>query len=168
VIAINRDRKRFYIIAAVFVLLLLIGTVYAATTGLLAFGGTAGFNTNVRLNIVGESIADPAGSESETVNAAKDTLTFALRLSAPGDTRQIKFKIENAGNYDAVLSSLSTTPPAAGSGITVTWPSLNGVQILTGTTSSEYTITVQWNPSYPNVTQDVTLSASINYQQYAP
>ena len=164
----SKDRRKLYGIAGIFALLLVVGVVYAATTGTLFFNGTAGLNTNVRLNIVDEAITDPKQDESVSVNAAKDTLTFTVHLDNPGDTRYVKFKINNAGNTDAILGTLSTTPPAAASGVTVNWPSLDGVIINTGDTSTEYTVEVHWNPSYPNATQDVSLSASINYQQHAP
>ncbi|MCL2817127.1 MAG: hypothetical protein FWD39_01910 [Clostridiales bacterium] len=161
----SRERKRIYVVAGVFALLLFLGIAYAATTGALEFGGTARI-TNVRLNIVDENIVSPVSGESVSVNPAGDTLTFTVHFSVPGETRYVKFKIENAGNSDAVLGPLVTTPPSEASGITVDWPSLEGVQIVTGATSSEYTIEVHWSESYPGVTSDVSLSASISYQQY--
>jgi hypothetical protein len=94
-------------------------------------------------------------------------LTFSVHLDRPGERRYIRFKVVNFCNRDAVLGTLSTTPPAANSGIIVTWPSLNGATALTGAITPEYTIEVQWDPAYPEANQDVTLSASINYAQFS-
>jgi len=162
----HRSRRRVYTVILVFAVILLIGVVYATTTGVLNFGGTARLNTNMKLIIIDEVIVDEDAGEAVSVNAAGDTLSFTVRLDKPGDTKYIKFKIENVGNGDAVLGTLSHTPPASNSGITVTWPSLNTVQVLHGVTSSEYTIEVHWNSAYPEAMQDVSLSATINYSQY--
>ena len=165
-----RDKRRMFTIIAAFALLLVTGIVYAATTGNLNFTGTAGFNTNVRLNIIDEAVTSPVPGEGVSVNAAKDTLTFTVHLSNPGETRYVKFRVENTGNADVVMGSLSYTLPEATSGITVSWPSLNGVTVATGgimPATGEYIIGVTWNPDYPNVTQDVTLTAGISYAQGA-
>ena len=164
----NRDKRKVYPIVGVLALLLLLGVAYAATTGTLNFIGTAGFNTNVRLNIVDQVITSPVAGESVSVNTAGDTLTFAVHLSTPGETRYVKFKIENVGNSDAILGTLSKTDPAVTTGITVRWPSMDSTVVAASAKTGEYTIAVHWNPSYPSVTQDVTLSAGINYQQHTP
>jgi len=163
----HNRRRGFYIIASVLAIMLLIGAVYAATTGVLNFGGTAKLN-NVKLIIVDETITGELAGESVGVNPAKDTLSFTVRLTE-GQTRYIKFKVENVGNRPAVLGTLmETTPAESGSGVEVTWPSMNGDIIEHETKSGEYTIAVHWNEAYPNVTQDVTLSATISYSQHTP
>ena len=163
----NRDRKRLYAIVGIFAILLLTGIVYAATTGTLYFGGTANFNKNVQLHIVDEAITGQELGEVVQVNPAKDTLTFSLIFDTPGETRNVKFKIENVGNTDAVLGTLSVTDePAGDSGITVDWPELNGEVILIGGTTSEFTIPVQWSSSYPEAKTEVTMSAQISYSEY--
>ena len=163
----ERNKKRFAIIGA-FAVLFLVGVVYAATTGLLNFGGTARFNQNVKLDIINEAITDEGAGESVVVNVGKDTLTFVVHLATPGETRYVTFKIKNVGNSDAILKTLSTTPPATNTGITVTWPELQDVVVLSGETTSTYTIAVYWNPPYPGVTTDVALSATIDYLIHTP
>jgi len=167
----NKTRSRIYWTTGAFALLLLIGIVYAAATGLLHFSGTAMFNPNVKLAITDAAITDQATGESVSITPGGDTLAFTVHLTAPNETRYVTFKVANVGNEDAILGALSTVAPAASSGITVSWPTLDGVIVDTGTTmptSDEYTIAVTWNSAYPQVTQDVTIVASIDYTQYTP
>jgi hypothetical protein len=164
-----RNRKRTYTIIGAFLLLFVVGIVYAATTGTLNLTGIAGFNTNVRLNIIDESITSEGTGENVGVNPAGDTLTFTVHMNSPGETRHVNFKIENVGNADAILGTLTAPSPAPESGITVVWPTLNGVVVDTGATmpeSGEYTAAITWDSNFPEVTQDVNLSASINYSEH--
>jgi hypothetical protein len=159
-----RERRRIYTIVAAFSLLLVGGIIYAAVTGNLAFDGTAGFNPNVRLNMVQEQIVNIKAGESVTVDPSGQTLTFTVRLDEPGENRNVRFRIENVGNTGATLGTLTTTPPT-GNGVNINWPTLNNVAVEPGTTTGEHMITVTWDPAYPQATQDVTLSATINYAQ---
>ena len=164
----RRERRRIHLIIWVFAFLLVGGIAYAALTGTLDFHGTVGFNPNVRLNMVvdAEPIANPKEGESAAVDPTGQTLTFTVRLDEPGETRNVRFRIENAGNVSATLGTLSTTTtPATGSGINVSWPSLNGVSVVAGAITAEHIIAVSWDPAYPQATQEVTVSASINYSQ---
>ena len=162
------NKRNWYVTLSAIALLLLIGVAFAAATGILNFSGAAKLSNNVDLNIIEPAVTDVQSGESATVTADGKTLNFTTILPEPGDTRYVTFKIENVGNVDAVLGSLSSTvTPAPGSGIEVTWPSLNGVTVDKGDTSVKYTIEVHWDENYKSATQNVSFSATINYQQAA-
>ena len=158
-------KRNLYIVITILAIFLVTGVVYAAANGVLTFGGTSRFNSNIDLNIVNALIEDEQAGDTLAVVGNNDTLNFSLLMKSPGDTRYIKFKIQNVGNVDASLENMSVNDPLENSGITVTWPVLNNVVVDAGDTSDEYTIAVHWDSAFATATQDVTFSATINYSQ---
>ena len=163
-------RRGLYTIAAVFALLLVSGSVYAAWTGVLNFNGTAELNQTFRLNIVDAEITDKKDSESIHVSTpAGETLTFSVELDAPNDTRYVKFAIKNVGNLPAVLGELDITDPEEDTGVKVDWPDLNDMIIAPWATTAEQTIAVHWDPDFAgSTTLTAYLSATVNYEQHMP
>lgn len=164
-------RRRIYIIAAVFTVLLGSGVIYAAWMGVLNLTGTAELNQSVRLSITDESVTDRRTGDSIAVSTPDgETMTFSVELDAPNDMRYVTFKIQNVGNLPAVLGPPDTSNPDAATGVAVDWPGdLEDMVIMPGATSDEQTITVHWDPVYAGSTeQTVYLSITINYEQNMP
>jgi len=164
-----KEKKKLYITIAILVILLISALVYAAVTGILTFSGIAVISKNVDLNIVDESIVGKTSGDGQSVSVTNSghTLTFTVNLENPGVTKTINFKIQNIGSVDAKLASLSTTAPSDAA-VDVTWPSLNGVVVTTGETSSEYSIDVTWlTEAGSEPAGSVTFSATINYAEDA-
>ena len=154
-----------YIVLTVLAVLLVTGVVYAAVSGILSFGGTSRFASNVQLMIVSPVVANPEAGDSATVNAAGDTLNFSVLLLTPGESRQVSFHVENVGNTAARLGAISPSDLVTDSGITVNWPQMEGDVIEAGATGDVYTVTVYWDPAYAGTTQEAAFSATINYEQ---
>lgn len=120
----------------------------------------------MQLDIVDEEIVDKAGGESISVTNGGQTLTFNVNLANPGDSKTIKFKIENVGSTDAELGTLSISAPEDPA-VDVTWPSLDEVTVDAGDKTGYYEIVVTWDSNYASAEAgSVTFSATINYAEY--
>ena len=176
----NRVNKSIISAIIVFICILGISIVYAASTGQLTIGGTALFLLpgDVDLIIVDAGFSDlsPARieatfQESVVVPMITDRkmMQITVDLLYPMDKRIIVFKIQNIENIKAGLESLQITdePDITTSGVKITWPELDGVVLLPGETSAEFEIIIEWDLDYydiGNVGEHV-FSASIAYYQ---
>ncbi|MDO4996085.1 MAG: glycine rich domain-containing protein [Bacilli bacterium] len=102
-------RRKYKLIIAVLILFLSIGFAYL--TANLDITGTIAFRENtwdVHLdNIVVEE--DSTDAPIPTINNSKDTVTFTVSLTRPGDYYEFYVDVVNAGTMDATLDSTMKT-----------------------------------------------------------
>ncbi|MCL2002314.1 hypothetical protein FWG76_02825 [Candidatus Saccharibacteria bacterium] len=149
---------------------LLGGIVWAATSGVLTFGGTINRSGEVDLDIINQSCAVgvDAADCSVSVSADKNNLTFEVELEKPGATQDITFCVENVGTLGATLANMSVPSITGGTGVNITMPTnLNGVTLLPGETTctTMSTISVEWDAAETSDTTTVEFTATINYAQ---
>ena len=170
--------KKIITAIIIFVSMLFVSVVYAASIGMLSLGGTANFSSNAPVELwfvdAGfENSYTPGESEDVWVPGILDggdnqTIYINAKLLYPGEIRTIKFKIENVEATSAILGALSTNDPDyATSGLVIHWPDLEDVVIAPGTTSAEYEILIEWDvDKYDVLPATNNFSATINYSQY--
>lgn len=163
----EKNQKRIGVLIGIFLLVFVVSIVYAAAAGILNFNGTATFSKYFDVYFLNEgsgykpSIVNERVGESIGVSG-KTTLNFAVLLTEPTDTRTIKFKIQNNSNVSVTLDNLQKSDPT---GLTITWPSLNGVVIPAKSSTSEYSIIVEWDDTYPLSVGTVNITASVDYDE---
>ena len=174
------DKKKIGIVIGVVLAIFAVTVAWAVLTGTLTFNGTTHLATNVDLRIVdaeilypedpGDEIWEPPVADSLSVSTDGQTLTFTTNLENPGDYRDVEFYVQNFGNVDAKLGTLSITAPAAGSGLNITWPNLNNVVVPetgVGNPAGPYIIKATWI-STASGAKGGTYSASITYAPDSP
>jgi len=174
------------IVALVFVFC--VSIVYAASIGQLSMSGTTTFLLpgDVELKIIptgplndGFHSSTPRRSEgglNELVEVPSitnyQTMLITVDLLYPMDKRIIVFKIQNIGAVTVQLGNLKTTESDINTtGVMVTWPELDGVTLLSGQTSQEFEIIVEWDLDYYNANnhlQSHIFEATIRYLQPPP
>ncbi|MCL1974738.1 MAG: hypothetical protein FWG61_01085 [Firmicutes bacterium] len=100
-----RKIKHLSTILMVFALLLVVGTVYAATSGQFTFNGTVTLNPPVSEDIVKLDIIPIDGTMIVVDDGQKAIIN--VTIDTPGSV-SIPFKVENTGDLPAVITKIST------------------------------------------------------------
>lgn len=107
----KRKNRKLYTLLLLFALTLIAGIVYAATSGVLTFGGTVNFGDTVELAIVDLTDSGPTDANS-TIKVNKidnQTVEFTVSLAAPGDEVSMSFFVENIGTLPATVKDYDLT-----------------------------------------------------------
>lgn len=177
------NKKKIRTTLLILILLLGLSVGYAAISSTLNITGTSLIG-NPTWNIHFENIQVKSGSVTPTtaasINAAGDTVTYAVTLAEPGDYYEFTVDAKNSGSIDGMISSI--TSKMNGSVITtlpeyleysVTYnsggiPSAN--HLLAVNSTEKYKIHVGFKSDItqsqlPTTTQTLTFSYSVNYVQ---
>jgi len=166
--------KGVAIAMSILMTIFMISVVYAASTGILSMKGTATFvpQVNVELHIINEDFGSFTPSRASEVVEVPEILDYQtmyinVRLLYPGDKRTVVFKIKNVGAISTTLGALATNDPdIETTGVKIIWPDLEDVTLLSGETSSEYQIEIEWDVDYYYVLAGShNFSATITYSQ---
>jgi hypothetical protein len=101
----THNRKRYIIPFAILIGILGIGIVYAATTGLLNFSGTAVVNPNAKVIFDDATITGGTGTSDYTISSDGQTLTFTADFNGSANTITVYADVENTGNVPVVLGT---------------------------------------------------------------
>ena len=108
-----RDRKkRNIIIGALCCLLVFMGIGYAILSQTLNISGTANMQGNWSVKITNMKLleANKTGRATEVSSSyTNTTASFEADLYMPGDSIEYEVTVENKGNIDAVLQSITPT-----------------------------------------------------------
>ncbi|MCL2013505.1 MAG: hypothetical protein FWG69_00800 [Oscillospiraceae bacterium] len=148
----TKNKKRGSALVLVFMLVIIMGVVYAAASGTLTFNGTATMGADCELWILPE-IAQPElpnGSEGTmVVNSGGQSATITVDLKEPGDTLTFQFSVQNSGARDAKITAATLNTgisnPDLALAVGGTYTDLANHTIATGQTVTGYTITVGWS-----------------------
>jgi hypothetical protein len=165
--------KNKLLVAAV-VLVGLASVAYAAFTQTLTINGTGNTTGDWDVRITGITRTTADGTNGAT-NVSAPTFnttsaTFAVNLAYPGATATYDIALENQGNVNAVLSSISGLTEANAAVPTYIDYTLTGVAVndtLNASATDTATLKVEWDPtdttSNPAATKTATIT--LNYTQ---
>ena len=166
-----RDRKkRNIIIGALCSLLVFMGIGYAILSQTLNISGIANMrgNWNVKITNMELLSENKTGRAVEVSHSFTDTTaTFTADLYMPGDSIEYRVTVENQGNIDALLKSITPTTTNKSEGIKFSHSEIDNT-ILTAGKTITFTMKVEFledATSVPNV-ENVKYNLELVYVQY--
>ena len=166
-----RDRKkRNIIIGALCSLLVFMGIGYAILSQTLNISGIANMrgNWNVKITNMELLSENKTGRAEEVSHSFTDTTaTFEANLYMPGDSIEYRVTVENQGNIDALLKSITPTTTNRSEGIKFSHSEIDNT-ILTAGKTITFTMKVEFledATSIPNV-ENVSYNLELVYVQY--
>ena len=166
-----RDRKkRNIIIGSLCCLLVFMGIGYAILSQTLNISGIANMkgNWNVKITNMELLSENKTGRAEEVSHTFTDTTaTFTADLYMPGDSIEYRVTVENQGNIDALLKSITPTTTNKSEGIEFSHSEIDNT-ILTAGKTITFTMKVEFledATSIPNV-ENVSYNLELVYVQY--
>ena len=166
-----RDRKkRNIIIGALCSLLVFMGIGYAILSQTLNISGIANMrgNWNVKITNMELLSENKTGRAEEVSHSFTDTTaTFEANLYMPGDSIEYRVTVENQGNIDALLKSITPTTTNRSEGIKFSHSEIDNT-ILTAGKTITFTMKVEFledATSIPKV-DNVKYNLELVYVQY--
>ena len=166
-----RDRKkRNIIIGALCCLLVFMGIGYAILSQTLNISGIANMkgNWNVKITNMELLSENKTGRAEEVSHSFTDTTaTFEANLYMPGDSIEYRVTVENQGNIDAVLKSITPTTTNKSEGIKFSHSEIDNTVLTAGKTIT-FTMKVEFledATSIPKV-ENVKYNLELVYVQY--
>ena len=166
-----RDRKkRNIIIGALCCLLVFMGIGYAILSQTLNISGIANMkgNWNVKITNMELLSENKTGRAEEVSHSFTDTTaTFTADLYMPGDSIEYRVTVENQGNIDALLKSITPTTTNKSEGIKFSHSEIDNTVLTAGKTIT-FTMKVEFledATSIPNV-ENVKYNLELVYVQY--
>ena len=166
-----RDRKkRNIIIGALCSLLVFMGIGYAILSQTLNISGIANMkgNWNVKITNMELLSENKTGRAVEVSHSFTDTTaTFTADLYMPGDSIEYRVTVENQGNIDALLKSITPTTTNKSEGIKFSHSEIDNTVLTAGKTIT-FTMKVEFledATSIPNV-ENVKYNLELVYVQY--
>ena len=166
-----RDRKkRNIIIGSLCCLLVFMGIGYAILSQTLNISGIARMqgNWNVRITNMELLSENKTGRAEEVSHSFTDTTaTFTADLYMPGDSIEYRVTVENQGNIDALLKSITPTTTNKSEGIKFSHSEIDNTVLTAGKTIT-FTMKVEFledATSIPNV-ENVKYNLELVYVQY--
>ena len=166
-----RDRKkRNIIIGALCSLLVFMGIGYAILSQTLNISGIANMrgNWNVKITNMELLSENKTGRAVEVSHSFTDTTaTFTADLYMPGDSIEYRVTVENQGNIDAVLKSITPTTTNKNVNIKFSHSTIDNTVLTAGKTIS-FTMKVEFledATTIPNV-ENVKYNLELVYVQY--
>ena len=166
-----RDRKkRNIIIGSLCCLLVFMGIGYAILSQTLNISGIANMrgNWNVKITNMELLSENKTGRAVEVSHSFTDTTaTFTADLYMPGDSIEYRVTVENQGNIDALLKSITPTTTNRSEGIKFSHSEIDNTVLTAGKTIT-FTMKVEFledATSIPNV-ENVKYNLELVYVQY--
>ena len=166
-----RDRKkRNIIIGALCSLLVFMGIGYAILSQTLNISGIANMrgNWNVKITNMELLSENKTGRAEEVSHSFTDTTaTFEANLYMPGDSIEYRVTVENQGNIDALLKSITPTTTNRSEGIKFSHSEIDNTVLTAGKTIT-FTMKVEFledATSIPKV-ENVKYNLELVYVQY--
>ena len=166
-----RDRKkRNIIIGSLCCLLAFMGIGYAILSQTLNISGIANMrgNWNVKITNMELLSENKTGRAEEVSHSFTDTTaTFEANLYMPGDSIEYRVTVENQGNIDALLKSITPTTTNRSEGIKFSHSEIDNT-VLTAGKKITFTMKVEFledATSIPNV-ENVKYNLELVYVQY--
>ena len=141
--------QRNYMIVGLCAILLIMTVGYAAFVSNLKISGTSNISSNFLVKITNIEVSNKVGGAADKVGVTTHTdttATFGTTLQSPGDSITYDITIENQGNIDAVLKTITKTD-ASNSAILFTTSGVNEGDELAHGASTVMHVTVTYNPA---------------------
>ena len=156
-------RQRNYIILGLCSILLVMAAGYAAFKSQLTINGTSNITSDWKVlitDIQSKTLSGDA-ADAEVPSHTDTTATFKTNLVSPGDSMQYTVTVENRGNIDAVLKTLSKTD-SSNNAIIFEITGIEQGDTLKAHETTTFNVTVTYNPNVTtqpdNITSDLTVT----------
>lgn len=167
------EKKKNFVIGALLAAIVLMSVSYAVLAQTLTINGTANITASWDVGITGIAPGTLTGATNKSATFDSASATFAVDLEYPGATATYNITIENGGNLNAVLKSISgvdTANSAEPSAIqyTVTGVTVNSTLAADATATAVVTATWVADPSGKDTipaTTTKTATITFNYEQ---
>ena len=164
----NRTQRN-YIIAGLCAILVIMGVGYAAFQSQLKISGTSNITSDFAVRITSitpNSIVGGAADKSEVTTHTNTTATFGTTLQKPGDSITYDVVIENEGNIDATLKTITKTDTNNSAILFETSGVAEGDALNVGE-SKVMQVKVTYNPSVTSQPDNLesTLNVTLDYEQ---
>ena len=161
-------RQRNYIILGLCSILLVMAAGYAAFKSQLTINGTSNITSDWKVlitDIQSKTLSGDA-ADAEVPSHTETTATFKTNLVSPGDSMQYTVTVENRGNIDAVLKTLSKTD-SSNNAIIFEITGIEQGDTLKSHNSTTFNVTVTYNPEITNQPDNITsdLTITLDYVQ---
>ena len=161
-------RQRNYIILGLCSILLVMAAGYAAFRTQLTINGTSNISSEWKVlitDIQSKTLSGDA-ADAEVPSHTETTATFKTNLVSPGDSMQYTVTVENRGNIDAVLKTLSKTD-SSNDAIIFEITGIEQGDTLKAHNSTTFNVTVTYNPEITNQPDNITsdLTITLDYVQ---
>ena len=161
-------RQRNYIILGLCSILLVMAAGYAAFKSQLTINGTSNITSDWKVlitDIQSKTLSGDA-ADAEVPSHTETTATFKTNLVSPGDSMQYTVTVENRGNIDAVLKTLSKTD-SSNDAIIFETTGIEQGDTLKSHNSTTFNVTVTYNPEITNQPDNITsdLTITLDYVQ---
>ena len=167
----NRKKKDLLIIIMLVAVVCMSGA-FAVLSQRLEVSGTSTIKGNWGVEITGITPTATQGMGTSTsANADLTVATFAADLYQPGDSVTYTVTVENTGNIDAKLESISSkATPEYGTDdnqyVSYTYDGIASDSILKAGESVSFNVTVQYSSDVVSTTtMNATLTTVLNYVQ---
>ena len=166
-----RDRKkRNIIIGSLCCLLVFMGIGYAILSQTLNISGIANMkgNWNVKITNMELLSENKTGRAEEVSHSFTDTTaTFTADLYMPGDSIEYRVTVENQGNIDALLKSITPTTTNRSEGIKFSHSEIDNTVLTAGKTIT-FTMKVEFLESATSIpdVENVKYNLELVYVQY--
>ena len=161
-------RQRNYIILGLCSILLVMAAGYAAFRSQLTINGTSNISSEWKVLItdIQSSVLNGTPENSEEPSHTETTATFKTNLVSPGDSMQYTVTVENRGNIDAVLKTLSKTD-SNNEAIIFEITGIEQGDTLKAHESTTFNVTVTYNRDITNQPANLTsdLTITLDYVQ---
>ena len=163
------SRQRNYIIAGLCMILVIMGVGYAAFQSQLKISGTSNITSDFAVRITSitpNSIVGGAADKSEVTTHTDTTATFGTTLQKPGDSITYDVVIENEGNIDATLKTITKTDTSNSAILFETSGVNEGDELGVGETAT-MKVKVTYNPSVTSQPENLesSLKVTLDYEQ---
>ena len=163
------SRQRNYIIAGLCMILVIMGVGYAAFQSQLKISGTSNITSDFAVRIISitpNSIVGGAADKSEVTTHTDTTATFGTTLQKPGDSITYDVVIENEGNIDATLKTITKTDTSNSAILFETSGVNEGDELGVGETAT-MKVKVTYNPSVTSQPENLesSLKVTLDYEQ---
>ena len=164
----NRTQRN-YIIAGLCMILVIMGVGYAAFQSQLKISGTSNITSDFAVRITSinpNSIVGGAADKSEVTTHTDTTATFGTTLQKPGDSITYDVVIENEGNIDATLKTITKTDTSNSAILFETSGVNEGDELGVGETAT-MKVKVTYNPSVTSQPENLesSLKVTLDYEQ---
>lgn len=160
--------QRNYIIAGLCMILVIMGVGYAAFASQLKISGTSNITSNfsVKITDIQSSIVSGAPTDAVAPSYTDTTATFHTNLVSPGDSMKYEIRIENQGNIDAVLKTITKTD-TSNSAILFETSGVNEGDELKAGESTTMIVTVTYNSAVTSQPGNLesNLTVELDYEQ---
>lgn len=168
----DKGKKKDLLIILMLVALVTMGTSYALLSQKVEQKGTGTVkgNWDVEITNVVESATQGAGV-SESASSSLTVASFAASLNQPGDSVTYTVTVENKGNIDARLESItSQATPEYGTDdnpyVIYTYDGITSESVLKAGESISFAVTIQYSSEATTVAPiKATLTTVLNYVQ---